>query len=600
MPQQSKKVTIEVTTDSEEPLEKLTSPTPDKLTLEELMKSPELRTIFQAFCMKELSVENFLFVQAVENFKALKGENNRRPMAQKIYDEYLLPDSLFELNINRESAKKVQDALGENQIPENIFDELKKCIEFVMNDTLMRFTEGSDYKEYQAQQRTDSLPNVDKKSSVPNSFLLSMKRGSVTEAVGDFFTGRRRNKKKSVNEDTIKKQLQMSRNYQLKQSSGNNSARSDKRPSIFNNLLSPLSARSAGKNSPNSPSLSVNTKGNFEVNKWKDSPSSDSSPLSDRSFNSLSPKTPTIQPQTKSNQNGNGSNLDIILKKKNQIDNLKENLEKSENLSKVSIEKVLKTEEIPDNILKNSKRNGTRISKPIDISNDINTVPPPRNSRRSERRTKPRETAVYGEFKSDFKLEEYKLEESTTPSLEEFKIIDESKSMEEFKIVDDEDETNFKLEAFSFAEEPEDVLSSNKSINMVEDDSFKDSALSSPIVDFELTMNFKEAHSIGNSPDNSDEENQEEALKPKRTLGTRLSNTKLESQKFQQKIENVPKRQSRKPREIVTKNPNFEHFKLNFSIEEEEITVQKKRDSEDSLSSEDPESQKRLRRSSSE
>ena len=41
--------------DSNESKDLLSSPTPnDKLTLQELMKSQELRTIFQAFCMKEL------------------------------------------------------------------------------------------------------------------------------------------------------------------------------------------------------------------------------------------------------------------------------------------------------------------------------------------------------------------------------------------------------------------------------------------------------------------------------------------------------------------------------------------------------------------
>eukprot|EP01080_Neovahlkampfia_damariscottae_P005385 gene5385-9192_t len=148
------------------------------LSLHEILENEELKSAFRCFCMKELSVENFIFLEKCNEYKATSKENSRREKADKIIEEFMTEDSLFELNINQAQIQEVKSIMEEGS-PVDLFDKIQKTIEFLMNDTVMRF----------CNKRNNEVVEKVKENSRQEE-----RRGSVVEAIGDFFGKKKKDK----------------------------------------------------------------------------------------------------------------------------------------------------------------------------------------------------------------------------------------------------------------------------------------------------------------------------------------------------------------------------------------------------------------------
>jgi len=73
-------------------------PKPENLS--QVLKDPQLRGAFRAFCEDQLAGENFLFWEECEEFQKIDGEDERRVCFHRIYDKYLSLDSDTEMNIS--------------------------------------------------------------------------------------------------------------------------------------------------------------------------------------------------------------------------------------------------------------------------------------------------------------------------------------------------------------------------------------------------------------------------------------------------------------------------------------------------------------------
>lgn len=75
------------------------------------LQSEKYRKYFKMHIEKERSVENIMFYEDVEKYKALKLKL-RQKKAKEIIEKYLLPDSLQGININRVLANNILRRIG--------------------------------------------------------------------------------------------------------------------------------------------------------------------------------------------------------------------------------------------------------------------------------------------------------------------------------------------------------------------------------------------------------------------------------------------------------------------------------------------------------
>jgi hypothetical protein len=374
---------------------------------------------------------------------------------------------LFELNINRSCVQKVEEILlSTSPLPENLFDEIKTSVEFVMGDTLMRFSYGREYQDYLIKQRSGSLPltSTEKKS---NNFLLNIKRGSVTDAVGEFFTGKRKGgspgTKVMLTEDQIKKKIQKQRIMEEEKLTPA-SPDTPKRNSIW----------TFGKNSKKEGLLTDRRNSIVEL----------FAPLSNRKRET--PTTPTTPDVTKTLLSSRSEK-----KKETQLTSSK-NIKGTQTVSEKAIDEVTPIQ-FESNLSwkfgeSSPKVVGTAVSshENSETEEEPKKEKVPRIPRKSTSR-KTRERPVYGEFNSEFKMEEvplteFKMEEKPlsefkmdeTP-LTEFKMEETPETLLEFKLKQEEEphkslkekrktnrkpreETSTSFDSFSFGSEQQEVV----------------------------------------------------------------------------------------------------------------------------------------------
>ena len=126
---------------------------------QDIFENEKLKNEFYIHCRKELSTENFRFLEAVTLFKHIENPKKLFIKGDEIFKKFVSSTSLFELNIAEEQIKKVESKLYlDMKIDVHLFDEIVKTIEFLMRDTIMRFQDSS---QGDSQNRKKSLPELE-------------------------------------------------------------------------------------------------------------------------------------------------------------------------------------------------------------------------------------------------------------------------------------------------------------------------------------------------------------------------------------------------------------------------------------------------------
>lgn len=109
------------------------------LEFENMLKNESVREEFKTYCKKEMSIENMLFIEAVEAYKLLK-THERSEKASDIVKQFLSETSATQLNISKTVKDTemftIQHAYGQL----DLFDGLEQAVRMNMiNDTFARF-----------------------------------------------------------------------------------------------------------------------------------------------------------------------------------------------------------------------------------------------------------------------------------------------------------------------------------------------------------------------------------------------------------------------------------------------------------------------------
>lgn len=126
-----------------------------------LIQNPKFREIFKDYCKSEISLENVLFWETVQDYKniALKNINSQDlipPLlldkSRIIYKDFLKRNSKYELNVEQNQVNSIYDIItgynnnALNEISIHLFDDIEKSIVLVMSDTFMRFQMKKEYE----------------------------------------------------------------------------------------------------------------------------------------------------------------------------------------------------------------------------------------------------------------------------------------------------------------------------------------------------------------------------------------------------------------------------------------------------------------------
>lgn len=115
------------------------------INVREVIKDRKSRRFFKLYASKEFSVENILFWEEVQKYKASK---NKKQHAEQILQNFLSRDAIYELNINRKLIEKVKEKLEKEGPTTTLFDKVVLEIETtVMQDTYGRFRKSALFKE---------------------------------------------------------------------------------------------------------------------------------------------------------------------------------------------------------------------------------------------------------------------------------------------------------------------------------------------------------------------------------------------------------------------------------------------------------------------
>ncbi|EGC37415.1 hypothetical protein DICPUDRAFT_94082 [Dictyostelium purpureum] len=134
--------------------------------LEQIIKDRNLALVFRQFLYNRFNNENFSFWLEAENYKYLdKSEMEAR--SKEIFAKYFLSTSKYELNINHQDRKDLEEKINNNVITNETFARIQQDIKKHMEtDAIPLFLKSEDYKKYKDSQTMISIPDRDRSVTV--------------------------------------------------------------------------------------------------------------------------------------------------------------------------------------------------------------------------------------------------------------------------------------------------------------------------------------------------------------------------------------------------------------------------------------------------
>ncbi|KAJ3430896.1 electron carrier/ protein disulfide oxidoreductase [Anaeramoeba flamelloides] len=103
-------------------------------SLEQLFKVPRAMEYFKEFLFQQFNQENIMFFQEVKIFKhGYRSEKQMIKTARKISEKYIVPGSIFEINIISEMRKKIINNINTKTYSGSMFDEAQLAVFNHMN-----------------------------------------------------------------------------------------------------------------------------------------------------------------------------------------------------------------------------------------------------------------------------------------------------------------------------------------------------------------------------------------------------------------------------------------------------------------------------------
>lgn len=130
---------------------------PHMVTLDQVMKDKTKRSIFKTFMTSEHCVENLIFIEHVEQYKAESKRDARAKLAEKIVATFFMDDSFMEINVDGETRNSILQQFKSTGPSEDLFDPLVKVLHAtVLMDSFSRFKQSPLFAKVKTPPRRNS------------------------------------------------------------------------------------------------------------------------------------------------------------------------------------------------------------------------------------------------------------------------------------------------------------------------------------------------------------------------------------------------------------------------------------------------------------
>jgi class 3 adenylate cyclase len=115
----------------------------------DLLTIPQLRTMLEKQCAEEHSEENFELYQLIDQFKVLTSADERKKMAQQIYDDYCDMKGRYPVNVTDKTKTAIRNKLQDpNYVAQvDLLDDLQRQMAINMIDPAKRLMGTMEYKK---------------------------------------------------------------------------------------------------------------------------------------------------------------------------------------------------------------------------------------------------------------------------------------------------------------------------------------------------------------------------------------------------------------------------------------------------------------------
>eukprot|EP01080_Neovahlkampfia_damariscottae_P009799 gene9799-2124_t len=134
--------------ENDESLQRPTSPT--QYTLNHILQDAVLLAMFECHCMKELCVENLLFLVKESKFCKIEDKKELKLKAMDIYEEFLVHDAPYQLNITEKKISPIRTVLFEKNtdVTKELFKNIKYEADHLLVDSFQRFKNTMDFQQF--------------------------------------------------------------------------------------------------------------------------------------------------------------------------------------------------------------------------------------------------------------------------------------------------------------------------------------------------------------------------------------------------------------------------------------------------------------------
>ncbi|KAJ5069702.1 electron carrier/ protein disulfide oxidoreductase [Anaeramoeba ignava] len=146
-------------------------------TIHELITIPQAVDYFKEFLSQELNQENIMFYMDAIEYRKIRSQKTRQRTAKAIYEKYIKPESLFEINIDFRTRNEIIQLVESDQISIEIFDKAQEVVLTLMEQNSFEpFKQSKLYQELI--EKMSAGANYSIFSSIKTAVLVSKERNA--------------------------------------------------------------------------------------------------------------------------------------------------------------------------------------------------------------------------------------------------------------------------------------------------------------------------------------------------------------------------------------------------------------------------------------
>lgn len=114
-----------------------------------VLETPILVESLKRFMVTNWSVENLLFLQEIKEFQGFRGgPEERKESAKRIYEIFLEPGCMFEVNLDSQDREGIMEAIAEGRISPDLFEAAwVKVFNIVKHDSIPKWRQSPEFQE---------------------------------------------------------------------------------------------------------------------------------------------------------------------------------------------------------------------------------------------------------------------------------------------------------------------------------------------------------------------------------------------------------------------------------------------------------------------